>query len=126
MGVDFYACESCGESRYSEFVGNCTGCGSSLCTNCLTNDDINSKYASHYGVVFDGSQEMIDEYDITQDEIDKGYVEVDEVIDDTSIAPKYCPFCQGEEIIEAEFTSFLIKKLSQTREELEKEFLKSK
>lgn len=122
MSVDFYACSVCGESRYEEYVGSCTCCGDSLCTNCVTNDDVNSNYAHHYGIVFDGSEEMMKEYDITQEEIDKGYVSVDEILDDTSIAPKYCPYCQGEEINEGEFTAFLIKKLGVTREDLEEEF----
>lgn len=126
MGVDYYACSCCGESRYEEFVGNCTSCGESLCTSCLTNDDVNSNYAHSYGVVFDGSKEMIDEYDITQEEIEKGWVEVDEIIDDTSIAPKYCPYCQGEEINESEFTDFLIKRSGKSRTELETEFRKSR
>lgn len=126
MGVDFYACESCGESRYSEFVGSCTCCGNRLCTNCMTNDDVNSQYANDYGVVFDGSKKMMEEYDISQEDIDKGYYEIGELIDDTSIDPKYCPYCEGEDIDENKFLEYLIKLSGKSREVLEQEFLESK
>ena len=43
MGVDFYGCTKCGDSLYSEYVGSCQGCGVSLCTDCLINDeDVNA------------------------------------------------------------------------------------
>jgi hypothetical protein len=126
MGVSYYACKCCGESMYSEYVGNCTNCGIRLCTDCLINNDVESRFAYEYGAKFDGSQEMIDEYNVTQEEIEKGYVKIGELIDDTAILPKYCPFCQGEEINEKEFIEFLIKKLATTREFLEKEFLRNK
>lgn len=126
MGVSYYACSCCGESRYEEYVGDCTCCGASICTACVVNDDVNSDYAYEYGVVFDGSKEMMDEYDITQDEIDKGYYKIDEIIDDTAIAPKYCPYCEGSEINEGKFMSFLIEKLGKSREELEEEYRKSR
>jgi hypothetical protein len=125
MSVDFYGCSCCGESKYEEYVGWCTKCGASLCTSCVVNDDIQSSYASQYGVRFDGSKEMMDKYDITQDEIDEGSFEVGELIDDTSIDPKYCPYCQGDEINESQFLSFLIKRSGKSKEELEEEYRKS-
>jgi hypothetical protein len=126
MSVDFYGCSCCGESRYEEYVGWCTTCGSALCTRCVVNDDVGSNYAHDYGVVFDGSKEMMEKYDITQEDIDKGYYTEGEIIDDTSIAPKYCPYCEGTEINESQFTEFLIEKLGKSREELEHEFLHRK
>jgi hypothetical protein len=53
MGVDYYHCEVCGESRYEEYVGNCNKCGNSLCTNCLVNKDFDDRYAHRYGYKFD-------------------------------------------------------------------------
>jgi hypothetical protein len=90
----------------------------------VTNDDVNSQYAHSYGAVFDGSEEMIKEYNITEEELEKGYIKVGELIDDTAIMPKYCPYCQGVEINEQQFVEFLIEKLGTSREALEKEFLK--
>lgn len=53
MGVDFYHCKSCEESRYEEYIDHCNKCGNYICTACVINDDLDSKYAYHYGYKFD-------------------------------------------------------------------------
>lgn len=126
MGVEYHSCRKCGEARYEEYVGNCTSCSASLCTNCVVNDDINSSYASSYGVVFDGSKEMRKEYDIKDEYIEKGWIEEGEVIDDTSIAPKYCPYCQGKAINKSSFIKFLVNHIGKPKETLEAMYLEEK
>jgi hypothetical protein len=122
MSVDFYACKCCGESRYEEYVGSCTGCGKSLGTCCLTNDDIGSRFAHDYGVIYDGSDEQKKEYGIEDDWEEKGWVTIGEVIDDTAIQPKYCPFCSGEEVAKEDVLAYLLKKYGLTYEDAEKEY----
>lgn len=118
MSVDFYHCEACSESRYEEYVGTCTSCGNSLCTSCVVNDDVKSDYAYEYGVRFDGTKEQMDEYGI-----EDGWYEIGDIIDDTSIDPHYCPFCQGEDFTEGMLLEFAIKKLGTTHTELVKEYV---
>ena len=122
MGVEFYHCTCCNESKYEEYVGWCTECGKGICTSCVTNDDVDSPYASCYGEVYDGSNEQKERLGIIEEEIEKGYFELGEVIDDTSIAPKYCPYCQGEKFNEDKFVQWLYQKLGKTRDELIKEY----
>lgn len=122
MGVDYYHCEVCDESHYEEYVGSCTECSSRLCTKCLVNDDVKSRYASHYGVRFDFSnlelmQSFIDEEYIYKDEdgvycykYNSGNVEEGDLVDDSAIAPKYCPFCQGTQINSDEVLTYLLNK----------------
>ena len=123
MGVSYYACKCCGESRYEEYVGNCTSCGKSLGTCCVVNDDIGSRYAYEYGVIYDGSDEQKKEYEIGDDWEEKGWVTVGEVIDDTAIQPKYCPFCTGEQVDKTDVLNYLLKKCGLTYEEAERELL---
>lgn len=122
MGVEFYHCDCCKESRYEEYVGNCTECGHSLCTYCLTNDDIESNYASHYGVIYDGSKEQKELYGIKDDWEEKGWVTLGELIDDTYIDPKYCPYCQIEKVDINKFHDWVYKKLGKSKEELLDEY----
>src|SRR6185312_6391114 len=98
MGVEFYACKRCGESRYEEYVYHCDKCEHSLCTRCVVNDDIGDDYAHSYCVIFDGTQAMKDKYGIDDEDIAKGYIKEGDVIDDAGIDPKYCRFCQGEAV----------------------------
>lgn len=122
MGVEFYHCSCCNESKYEEYVGWCTDCGKSICASCVTNDDVDSSYASYYGVVYNGSEEQKLEYGIEDDWEEKGWITVGELIDDTSIAPKYCPYCQGEKFNEDKFAQWLYQKLGKSREELIEEY----
>jgi hypothetical protein len=126
MGVSYYACKCCGESRYEEYVGDCTGCGKSLGTCCVINDDIESEYAYQYGVRYDGSEEQKKEFGIEDDWEEKGWVTLGEVIDDTAIQPKYCPFCAGEKVAKEDVLEFLLKKCLLTYEDAKLEFLASR
>lgn len=121
MSVDFYACLCCGESRYSEYVGHCTSCGKRICTNCVVNDDVESEYANDYGVVYDGSDEQKAEY-----ELEDGWFEEGDIIDDTSIQPKYCPFCDGSEVDDSDLLEFALKQLGKTKDELIQTYLETK
>lgn len=120
MGVEHYHCKVCDESIYEEFVGRCQTCQSSLCTYCLVNKDVikdgkPSKYAYQYGLRFDSTNEQLvdellkDGY-ITKDEDGNYDIEEGELIDDSAIAPKYCPFCQGDQINKDEVLDFLLRK----------------
>jgi hypothetical protein len=114
MGVSFRHCESCNDSLYDEYVGSCTDCGNSLCTNCLVNDDIDSRFAYQYGVKFDSTDEKLiaellkDGY-ITKDENGDYDIEEGELIDDSAIQPKYCPFCQGDSVDNDAVLAYLLK-----------------
>lgn len=130
MGVDYYSCKSCGESCYEEYVGNCNECGSSLCTSCLINNDVKSRYAHHYGYKFDSSNpELMKKY---QDEgfclfKDDGtaYYEEEQIIDDSGIDSKYCPFCNGEKINKESLFDYIIKKYNIDEKKEWKEFKKT-
>lgn len=126
MGVSYYACKCCGESRYEEYVGDCVGCGKSIGTCCVVNDDIESEYAYQYGERYDGSAEQKAEYDIGDDWEEKGWVTVGEVIDDSAIQPKYCPFCSGEEIAKEDVFDYLLKKLGINYKDAEREYIENK
>jgi hypothetical protein len=113
MGVDYYSCDECGESRYSEYVGSCTDCGASLCTHCLVNDDVNSNYAHEYGVRF--HSENLAELEVLYGDMkdsDTGefIFDDDELIDDTSICPKYCPYCSGDKVNQEEIFQYIVTK----------------
>ncbi len=115
MGVDFYSCKSCGESKYEEYIGNCTNCGVSLCTNCLVNDDINDRFAHSYGFEYDPEnpslmQKYADEGWSIYDEKGKPYYNEGDIIDDSAIQPKYCPFCSGKEINKEKLFDFIVNK----------------
>lgn len=115
MSVDFYACKCCGESRYEEYVGSCNKCGASIGTCCVVNDDVKSKYAYSYGYRFDPDNiELMNQYkregfELYGDEGDP-YYEDGDVIDDSGIDSKYCPFCSGESINKELLFDFIVSK----------------
>jgi hypothetical protein len=121
MSVDFYECDCCEESRYEEFVGHCNKCGHSLCTDCLANNDINSEYAYRYGEKCDGTAEQAEKYGFKV-----GNYEIGDIIDDTGISSKYCPFCNGEEVHNDDLLDFAITKLGISRDQLISEFKKNR
>jgi hypothetical protein len=121
MGVDFYACDCCGESKYEEYVGSCTKCGHSICTSCVDNDDVKSRYAHEYGVRYNGTIEQIEEYGI-----DEGDYEEDDTIDATSIAPRYCPYCNGTEISDDDLLNYLLNKFNLEKDKLITEYLEER
>lgn len=116
MGVEYNSCQSCGESKYEEYVDSCCECGANLCTACLNDiDDNNSSYAHEYGYRFDSSKpELMEQYvkegfELYNDE-GKPYYEDDEIIDDSYIASKYCPYCNGDEIDNERLLAHIIEK----------------
>lgn len=129
MGVDFYYCEVCENSRYEEYVGNCQGCGKGICTACVTNDDINSDYEHLYGLKYNSSEpELMKKYEEEgfhiYNENGESYYEDDEIIDDSSISSKYCPFCQGIMIDRDAVLDFLLLKYNLKIEDVWKEIIK--
>lgn len=122
MGVDFYACKCCGESRYEEYIDYCEGCGKRIGTCCVVNDDIGDNFTYPYRVKYDGSAEQKEEYDIEDDWEEKGWVTTGEPLDDVGIDPKYCPFCSGEEVAKEDVLTYLLKKCGISYEEAEKEY----
>ena len=120
MSVDFYECDCCEESRYEEYVGRCSKCGHSLCTNCLINNDIDSPYAHDYQVECDGTPEQREEYDF-----DEGDYEIGDVIDDSGIDSTYCPFCSGTEIHNDELLKFALSKLGIDKDTLIEDYKKN-
>ena len=64
MGVYYYHCKSCNESRYEEYVGWCNKCRTPICTSCVVNDDINDRYAYSYGYQFNSNNpELMKKYE---------------------------------------------------------------
>lgn len=122
MSVDFYHCDSCKESRYEEYVDYCHSCGNRVCTACVVNDDVNSDYSYEYGVKYDGSKEQHEEYGI-----DESYdYEIGDIIDDTGIAPKYCPFCSGDDYTDTQLLNYLLKKYGLDKKKVVEEYLTSR
>ncbi|MED4787555.1 hypothetical protein P9429_11735 [Bacillus atrophaeus] len=121
MGVEIYACDCCGDSKYEEYVDHCGSCGHRLGTCCVVNDDVDSSYAFDYGVRYDGSEEQIEEYGI-----DLGDYEIDDIIEYSGIAPKYCPFCSGEVVVKEYLFDYLLKKYGLIFEEVKAEYLAQK
>lgn len=131
MGVDYYACDSCGEALYEEYVGNCTKCGASLCTSCLINNDIEDRFAYSYGLRYDPNnpelmQKYADEGFSIYDEKGNPYYEEGDIIDDSAIQPKYCPFCSGDQVNEEEVLKYIIEKYNININEEWKELKKKK
>lgn len=131
MGVSFYSCDSCGESLYEEYVGHCIKCDSSLCTSCLINDDIKDRFAYKYGYVYDSNNpELMEQYKeagfyLTKENGDP-YYEDGDIIDDSGIAEKYCPFCSGNSINDDELLSYLLTKFNLDKEKEWKEYKSKK
>ncbi|WP_080658638.1 hypothetical protein [Paenibacillus polymyxa] len=55
--------------------------------------------------------------------IDDGDYEIDDIIDDTSISPKYCPFCNGTEVSDIDLLSFLLDKYNLEKDKVTSEYL---
>lgn len=121
MGVSYDACDSCGDSRYEEFVAECSGCGHNIGTCCVVNNDINSKYAFDYGVKVDGTLKQQEEYGFNEDDY-----EVGDIIDDTGVAPKYCPFCNGNEVHDEDLLRYALKSMGITKDDLIAKYKESK
>lgn len=121
MGVDFYGCDCCGESRYEEYVDYCSKCGHSLCTRCLVNKESDSIYAYDHGVRFDGTEIMAKEYGFDIEDY-----EVGDVIDDIGIDENYCPFCSGNRIHNDELLDFALSLLCKTKDDLKNEYISRK
>lgn len=129
MGVDFYHCASCEESRYEEYVGWCQGCSKGLCTACVVNDDVKSDYAYQYGYKFDsGNPELMKKYEAEgyslYRENGESYYEDGDVLDDSSISSNYCPFCTGVEVNRDEVLDYLLSKYDLKIEDVWKELRK--
>lgn len=116
MGVEYTHCESCGDTLYEEYVGECTKCHASLCTVCLVNcDDMSSRYAHEYGYHFDSTKpELMGKYEREgfelYDKDKKPYYEEDGLLDDSSISSEYCPYCSGNDIDKNKLYEFIVEK----------------
>lgn len=109
MSVDYYACSVCGESKYEEYVGDCQGCGQSLCTSCLVNSNLGSRYASSYGYTFDEEDpDLMAQYE--EEGFDLTGYEDGDTIDDSSIAKCFCPYCSGDVVNDQEVFAYIVKK----------------
>lgn len=121
MSVDYYSCDACGESCYEEYVGHCSKCGHNLCTDCLVNKDIESDYANDYNVRCNGTPEQQEEYGF-----DEGDYKIDEIIDDSGIDSKYCPFCNGTKVNNDDLLDYIVKKYKIDIESIKHEFIETK
>lgn len=99
MSVDYYSCDSCGESRYEEAVAHCNSCGRDICDECVVHDN-----------------EKDNDYE--------GYFP-SYMMDEIGLKKEYCPFCSGITIDETELLDYIIKKYNLNETELREEFLKS-
>lgn len=129
MGVDFYHCTVCDESRYEEYVGWCQGCSNGLCTACLVNKENDSPYAYQHGLIFDSEEpELMKEYEALgyalYKEDGESYYDDGDVIDDSGIADKFCPYCTGKKIDEGSVLLYLLDKYDLKIEEVWEEMNK--
>jgi len=122
MSVSYQRCDCCKESKYEEYVGTCSSCGNYLCTRCLVNDDLDEDYAHRYGIRFSLDMKDPDLYK----ENGEPWFEEGEIIDDSGIDKKYCPFCEGGEIDKEALFQYLIGKLNIDIDKEWKEFNKTK
>ena len=98
MGVDYYNCEICGDIfADAGHYGHCGKCEATLCGHCY------------------------DEMQMKNGMLGEDHPRADWFGEE---APNCCDKCDGSVIDEGAFTSFLLKKLGKTREELEEEFRK--
>ena len=96
MGVDFYACDSCGETfNDCGDYAHCETCGQLLCPDCM----------NKYGV----GHSMAD-------------IDADEQGDDNF---DQCPFCAKKIVSDNTLLEFALKKLNTTKEKLIKEYKNS-
>lgn len=122
MSVEFYECDCCEESRYEEYVGHCSKCGHSLCSWCLIDKDgIDSRYANDYGVKCDGTKEQADEYGF-----DIGDYKVGDVIDDSGIDSKHCPFCSGNKVHDEDLLEYLLSRYGLSKDKVIQEYKDNK
>jgi len=131
MSVDYCCCKVCGESHYEEFVGNCNKCGTSLCTSCLINNDVNEKYAHRYGYKFNSENtELMKKYEDIGYELYKKdgtpYYKNGDIISDSGIDSKYCPFCSGQEIDKEKVLEYILEKYELDIDKIWKEIKEKK
>lgn len=129
MGVDYYHCESCDESRYEEYVGNCQACGNNLCTYCLVNKEHDSRYAYEHGLRYDSTKpELMKQYEESgfnlNDKDGKCYYKDGDIIDDSGIQSKFCPFCTGKQVDRDAVLEYLLEKYNVKIEDVWKEMNK--
>jgi hypothetical protein len=75
----------------------------------LINKDHKSEWAHQYGISFDSNKPELMKEIIGEVWADCGYEE-GEMIDDTAIDPKYCPFCSGEKVDNERVLDYLLEK----------------
>ncbi len=121
MSVDLYECDCCEESRYDEYTGTCNKCGHRLCTDCLINNDIESNFAYDYEVKCDGTKEQAEEYGFKV-----GDYEIGDIIDDSGIDSKYCPFCSGGEVHDEDLLNYLLERYALSKEKVIQEYKDNK
>jgi hypothetical protein len=82
---------------------------------------VKSQYAYKYGIICDGTDAQLKELGL------EGYDYcLDDLIDDTAIDPKYCPYCSGEKVSEREMLNCLLKSSGATEEALKKQILSAR
>lgn len=93
MGVDFFACDECGET-FADCgpFARCESCDQKLCPSCM----------SHFGV--SGGMADMDDEDYSEDDYDQ------------------CPFCSLDAVSDKTLLEFALEKLRATKEELVAEF----
>ena len=129
MSVDYYSCRCCDESLYSEYVASCSNCGKNICSDCLINVPSELKkeygvYAYNYGIRYDGTEEQKKKWGLSDKYAYEIYAyEIGELIDDTGVDSKYCPFCSGEEVHDSELLELALQKLHLTKEHMKQEIL---
>nr|WP_156736313.1 hypothetical protein [Mycobacterium sp. E3298] len=76
--------------------------------------------------MFDGTPEQKEEFGVQSKEDSEYGYEIGDIIDDTGIASKYCPFCNGIEVSDDDLLNYLLKKYDINKQELETEYLSSR
>lgn len=112
MSVDFFDCDSCGESvcECGPYV-RCEGCDNKFCTTChkgkgLREDDLDGEDTPSSTTDDEGNPDLSDEEVVAKVEA--------------------CPVCSLRMVTDSQLVSFLLKKLGWSRKKGEKEYRASK
>ena len=122
MSVDFYGCDSCGDSRFEDLISECAKCGHYICDDCMMGKPISTNTPPFIG---ERSEITDEDYEVLCEKYGKHIVD-NCIIGMDYLNPEYCPFCNGEKVHDSDLLYFALSLLTTTKQELIERYLKSK